>query len=433
MPQSGHSTDSQRSAMNKVGSITRLSVIREGPSEVICPRRLLVPDRNIVLPTLPTSLLPALWWVAVSTVAATQALAADNTADGVLLSEGAVETVVTPAPHDPVSPAAAESQTTEASLTTTLASPPVPDTQELTTEVVEADDSSIAETAQAFAESELVFMRGLSNVPFLPVALLGSDYYDDAMVSEEGATPDVAGKHYQATTTSQYAGMPFLLNKRSMVVLGEYLSYSDFSVENGEDFSTTSAAIAAGYLYQLTNDWQLMGGILPVHHRSSLGERRKDYWQVMGGALTRYTRNDRLWWLFGVVFDDSEFGTTWLPYIGASLILNQAWSVSALLPWPQVIYAPSKDWFVSAGASYSGSSWAVNSSTGAVGLNLSGFDFGVGGARRLKGALWIEAKAGVGGLRGLSINDGDISGPAIDVSSSPFISISLTLRPSFAD
>ena len=76
--------------MNKVGSITRLSVIREGPSEVICPRRLLVPDRNIVLPTLPTSLLPALWWVAVSTVAATQALAAESTADGVLLSTGAV-------------------------------------------------------------------------------------------------------------------------------------------------------------------------------------------------------------------------------------------------------------------------------------------------------------------------------------------------------
>ena len=278
-----------------------------------------------------------------------------------------------------------------------------------------------------------MFVRGLSNAAFLPVALLGSDYYDDAMVSEEGATPDVAGKHYQVNTASQYAGVPFLLNKRSMVVLGEYLAYSDFTVENGEDFSTTSAGIAAGYLYQLTNDWQLMGGILPVHHRSSLGERRKDYWQVMGGALARYTRNDRLWWLLGVVFDDSDFGTTWLPYIGASLIINQAWSVSAILPWPQVIYAPSKDWFVSAGASYSGSSWAVNSNTGAVGLNLSGFDFGVGGARRLSGALWMEAKAGMGGLRGLSINDGDIAGPAIDVSSSPFISISLTLRPSFSD
>ena len=423
--------------MNKVGSITRLSVIREGPSEVICPRRLLAPDRIIDLPTPPNMLLLALWWVVASTLsaalAATQALAAESTADEASILGGGIETLVVPALHDPISLAVAKSQTAEAPTNTTLASPPIPDAHELATEVVEADDNIIAQAAQAFAESELVFVRGLSNAAFLPVALLGSDYYDDAMVSEEGATPDVAGKHYQVNTASQYAGVPFLLNKRSMVVLGEYLAYSDFTVENGEDFSTTSAGIAAGYLYQLTNDWQLMGGILPVHHRSSLGERRKDYWQVMGGALARYTRNDRLWWLFGVVFDDSEFGTTWLPYIGASLIINQAWSVSAILPWPQVIYAPSKDWFVSAGASYSGSSWAVHSSTGAVGLNLSGFDFGVGGARRLSGALWMEAKAGMGGLRGLSINDGDIAGPAIDVSSSPFISISLTLRPSFSD
>ncbi len=141
------------------------------------------------MPTLPTSLLPALWWVAVSTVAATQALAAESTADGVSLPEGAVETLVSPAPHDPVSPLAASSQTTEASMSTTLTSPPIPDAHELTTEVVEADDSSIAETAQAFAESELVFVRGLSNAPFLPGALLGSDYYDDAMVSEEARPP----------------------------------------------------------------------------------------------------------------------------------------------------------------------------------------------------------------------------------------------------
>jgi hypothetical protein len=396
-----------------------------------------VRERIIELPKPLALLLPALWWIVASTLsvalAATQALGAGGAANEALLPEGEVETLVTAAPGDSVSPLAAGSQATGAATNITLASVPISEADELTTEVVEADDNIIAQAAQAFAESELVFVRGLSNAAFLPVALLGSDYYDDAMVSEEGATPDVAGKRYQVNTASQYAGVPFLLNKRSMVVLGEYLAYSDFTVENGEDFSTTSAGIAAGYLYQVTNDWQLMGGILPVHHRSSLGERRKDYWQVMGGALTRYTRNDRLWWLFGVVFDDSEFGTTWLPYIGASLIINQAWSVSALLPWPQVIYAPSKDWFVSAGASYSGSSWAVNSNTGAVGLNLSGFDFGVGGARRLSGALWMEAKAGVGGLRGLSINDGDIAGPAIDVSSSPFISISLTLRPSFSD
>ena len=64
---------------------------------------------------------------------------------------------------------------------------------------------------------------------------------------------------------------------------------------------------------------------------------------------------------------------------------------------------------------------------------LSGFDFGFGGGMRLKGPLWLEATASVGGLRGLTIIDGELSGPRIDVSSSPFVNISLTFRPSFAD
>jgi hypothetical protein len=303
----------------------------------------------------------------------------------------------------------------------------------LTSEVVPPEEGFIERAARAFTESDLVFARSFSNAPFLPVAFLGSSHYGDATVSEEGATPETAGTRYQATGTSQYAGVPFLLSKRSMAVLGEYVSYADFSVDNGEDFSVTSASIAAGYLYQVNPDWQVIAALVPFYNHSSLGERGQDYWQVMGGAVARYTRNDRLWWLFGVVFDDSDFGTSVLPYVGASLTLTERWSVSAILPWPQLMYAPSKDWFLSLGASYSGNSWAVNNTTGAVGLNLSGFDFGFGGAMRLKGPLWLEGSVGVGGLRALTINDGDLSGPSIDVSSSPFIKLSLTFRPSFAD
>ena len=303
----------------------------------------------------------------------------------------------------------------------------------LTSEVVPPEENFIERAARAFTESDLVFARSFSNAPFLPVAFLGGTYYGDATVSEEGATPETAGRKYQVSSTSQYAGVPFLLSKRSMAVLGEYVSYADFSVDNGEDFSVTSASIAAGYLYQVDPDWQVIAALVPFYNHSSLGERGKDYWQVMGGAVARYTPNDRLWWLFGVVFDDSDFGTTWLPYVGASLTLTERWSVSAILPWPQLMYAPSKDWFVSLGASYSGNSWAVNNATGAVGLNLSGFDFGFGGGMRLKGPLWLEGAVGVGGLRALTITDGDVSGPSIDVSSSPFINLSLTFRPSFAD
>ena len=151
----------------------------------------------------------------------------------------------------------------------------------LTSEVVPPDEGFIERSARAFTESDLVFVRGLSNAPFLPVAFLGNTYYGDAMVSEEGATPETAGTRYSVNSTSQYAGVPFLLNKRSMVVLGEYVSYSNFTVENGEDFSVASASLAAGYLYQISDDWQVIGALVPFYNHSSLGERGKDYWQVM--------------------------------------------------------------------------------------------------------------------------------------------------------
>ena len=164
----------------------------------------------------------------------------------------------------------------------------------LTSEVVPPEENFIERAARAFTESDLVFARSFSNAPFLPVAFLGGTYYGDATVSEEGATPETAGRKYQVSSTSQYAGVPFLLSKRSMAVLGEYVSYADFSVDNGEDFTVTSASIAAGYLYQVDPDWQVIAALVPFYNHSSLGERGKDYWQVMGGAVARYTRNDRL-------------------------------------------------------------------------------------------------------------------------------------------
>jgi len=149
----------------------------------------------------------------------------------------------------------------------------------LTSEAVPPEEGFVERAARAFTESDLVFARSFSNAPFLPVAFLGNTHYGDATVSEEGATPETAGTRYRVNSTSQYGGIPFLLNKRSMAVLGEYVSYSNFTVDNGEDFSVASASLAAGYLYQVNPDWQVIGALVPFYNHSSLGERGKDYWR----------------------------------------------------------------------------------------------------------------------------------------------------------
>ncbi len=50
----------------------------------------------------------------------------------------------------------------------------------------------------------------------------------------------------EITGNTHYGGIPILLNKRIMTVLDEYVSYSNFTAENGEDFSVASASLSRG-------------------------------------------------------------------------------------------------------------------------------------------------------------------------------------------
>ena len=52
----------------------------------------------------------------------------------------------------------------------------------LISEAVTPDENLVQRAATAFDESELVFVRGLNNAPFLPVAFLGNTHYGEATV-----------------------------------------------------------------------------------------------------------------------------------------------------------------------------------------------------------------------------------------------------------
>ena len=136
----------------------------------------------------------------------------------------------------------------------------------LTSEPVPPEEGFVERAARAFTESDLVFARGFSNAPFLPVAFLGNTHYGDATVSE-GATPETAGTRYRVNSTSQYGGIPFLLSKRSMAVLGS-TSLSNFTVDNGEDFSVASAPSPRATCI-VNPDWQVIGALVPFYNHES--------------------------------------------------------------------------------------------------------------------------------------------------------------------
>ena len=311
---------------------------------------------------------------------------------------------------------------------------------ELVTESVPAEVSNadtilgryIAKKAQAFSESDIEFSRSRSNAPFLPVAYLGTSYYDDATVRE---FPEAGNSvRYQQSSASAAGGLPFLLNQTDALVVGFYASHSQFTLDDSEifesqKFNVDTAALGLGYFKQWSEDWQLMGFLMPFYNDNNL-DNGAAYWQTMGGVFTRYIASDDIWWMFGVFANTSPYDDYWLPYLGVSYNINQEWSISGIMPWPQVIYAPSPNWFFAVGGMISGSGWAIDANESTASRDINAFDFGIDFNHRIKGSLWASLSAGVGGLRALQFDDGtELEGPEFDISRSPFIRLNLSIRP----
>ena len=291
-----------------------------------------------------------------------------------------------------------------------------------------ADDAGLVDRAmERFGNSELKFRRSDSNVPFFPVALLGATAYGDAEVE----TADGRDLTYDVDTFSQAAGIPFLLGSRDMLVVGEYISYSDFSVEGGDvdDFGVTSFGLPVGWVRQINDDWQAAAFVMPLGHDSDLNDSGWN-WQTLGGGFARWEQRDDLWWAFGLYFDVGGDDDFVIPYLGASWEINQRWTVSAVMPWPAVLYAPTPDWLFRLGVSPSGASWSIEPEDGDAYVNIDSWDFGLGVERRFFRHFWAGIEAGWGGFRGLRLSDDGTDSIDLDVGSSGYVNVSLTLRPS---
>jgi hypothetical protein len=149
----------------------------------------------------------------------------------------------------------------------------------------------------------------------------------------------------------------------------------------------------------------------------------------MGGGFARYVQNDRLWWGFGLYADVGPGDDLYLPYLGASWSIDDRWTLSAVMPWPALLYAPDRDRLFRLGVMPSGASWTLNPDAGEVIYDLGGWDFGIGASWRLQGNIWGQVRAGYTGLRALQIDDGNLQGPELDADATPFVGIGIEYRP----
>lgn len=278
-----------------------------------------------------------------------------------------------------------------------------------------------------FKNSDIRLGNAASNKPFIPMLYLDTRAYGNT------ETDTKAGDKldYRLFSTSQAAGLPLVLSDRDVLVLGEYVNYSRFLVDTGnvDDFAVTSLGLPVGWLRQVNPDWQIAAFVMPMLHHSTI-KSNTDNWQTMGGIFSRYVQNEQLWWAFGFFADHAADGDLYLPYIGASWAITPEWSLSAIMPWPEISWAPTANFFVSVGASVSGASWTVDEGDGDVAIDLDGWDFGASLNQRVTGNLWGHVKLGVGGLRGFRWEDADFEGADTPIDSDLFFSIGFEYRPS---
>lgn len=291
-----------------------------------------------------------------------------------------------------------------------------------------AGENFIADVTRAFAESDIVFERGQSNAPFPPLAFLDVSSYSDTDVKSDSRGQEIS---YKLDTYSGMAVAPYLIGSTDAVFGGLYASHSDFEVDSGltEDFTVNTVGIPLGWLRQVDDDWQVGAFFMPMGHDSSLAG--SDWtWQYLGGAFGRYVQNEELWWVFGLYMDLAPEENFFIPYVGASWDINDQWTLSAVMPWPAVVYAPTPNWLVRLGVSPSGASWSVSRDQREVAINLDAWDFGLTVERRFIGNLWASLEAGWGGFRGLRVNDSELEEADFDIGSSAYVSFDVTFRPS---
>jgi hypothetical protein len=286
-------------------------------------------------------------------------------------------------------------------------------------------DALIDELVRRFSESDIQFQRTESDVPFVPVAWLSaSDYQETQFVRPDGSSTDLS---YRQSSFSEGALLPLPLGKRDAVVIGEWVSTTNFHLEStNRDFSVLSVAVPVGWIRQLNPDWQVAAFAAP------LGSKTRDegwYWETLGGAFAHYTRNDRLSWVFGAYFDVAPLEDFYTPYLGATYAFNEHWTLDAIIPWPGVNCAPNPNTLLRVGVSPSDASWTVEQDVQHPRVSLSVWNLGLHAEHRVLGPVWLAVEGGVSGLRGLSIIGGQFDSLQIHMSHTAYVSLTINIRP----
>jgi hypothetical protein len=278
---------------------------------------------------------------------------------------------------------------------------------------------------ERFSMSEIQVLRAKSNAPFLPLAWATVSGYSDAQLRRSDGSD--AKQVVDQSALSEGAFLPIPFGRRDALVVGEWMSKNELRFEGAasDTRDVFSLAIPVGWARQTPGQWQIAGFVAPLGHESE----STWYWETLGGLFARQIRSDRFAWIVGAYFDVSPAEDFYIPYLGATWILNARWTISAVMPWPGVSYAPNANTFFRLGVAPSGASWSVDVGNEQPRISLSAWNLGISAQRRIADQIWLGAEAGYSGLSGLSIVGGEWQGLDTRLSGAGYALLTISFRP----
>jgi hypothetical protein len=293
--------------------------------------------------------------------------------------------------------------------------------------------ASLEQISRQFLDSDFIFSRTQSDVPFVPLAWIDMSSYQDSTYRTPGG--EIRDKSFRQTSLSEATLLPVLLGKRDALLIGQWGSWTRLRFDDSQrDTEVGNLAMPLGWARQASPDWQLAAFVAPSANYSG----GQWYWDYMGGVFARYIGTPRFAWLFGIYSEITPPEAFYVPYIGVTWTIDRHWTLSAVLPWPAVLYSPTPDWLLRLGMAPSSASWIADvpvpgEDPRRFRADLTSWDLGLRVEKRAWQNLWIGGEAGVSGFRGFSFSGSQWQEPKGSFGTDPYLVLTATFRPALAN
>jgi len=256
-----------------------------------------------------------------------------------------------------------------------------------------------------FHRSDFAFGRTDGNAPFPPLAWLSYQDRGESDLSLNGQTV-----RFDESSLSQFLLAPLWIGQKDMIIAGEYAGWQRVSFKaplTAERDLYTFMPILA-WMRQTGPHRQIGAFVAPEysHGADYAGYEFTDLSAYAGVIGINWTSDDFAW-AYGLVGDFSSERSLIFPYLGCYWQPSPRWSVAAILPWPSVSYAPTRDFMFQVGLSPADATLA-STPDGSLRMSYTSWSLLFSAHRRLARNYWFSANVGWAGLGNFAVStDGD--------------------------